>query len=42
LKYAEIGEIMGITAGAAKVRVHRAVQELKQIYLKKELKTGTR
>ena len=42
LKYTEIGEIMGITAGAAKVRVHRAVQELKQIYLKKELKTGTR
>ena len=40
LKYPEIGEIMGITAGAAKVRVHRAIQDLKNIYLKMERKTG--
>jgi RNA polymerase sigma factor (sigma-70 family) len=42
LKYTEIGEIMGITAGAAKVRVHRAIQDLKNIYLKMERKTGIR
>lgn len=41
LKYAEIGELIGITPGAAKVRVHRAVRELKQIYLQTEHKTRT-
>lgn len=41
LKYAEISEIIGITPGAVKVRVHRAVQELKQIYLQTEHKTRT-
>jgi RNA polymerase sigma factor (sigma-70 family) len=40
LKYAEIGQLIGITPGAAKVRVHRAIQELKQIYLQMERKTG--
>jgi RNA polymerase sigma factor (sigma-70 family) len=41
LKHAEIGELMGITQGAVKVRVYRALQELKQIYLQTERKTGT-
>lgn len=41
LKYAEISELIGISPGAVKVRVHRAVQELKQIYLQTEHKTGT-
>ena len=38
LKYPEIGEIMGITPGAARVRVFRAVEELKQIFIKKGIK----
>jgi RNA polymerase sigma factor (sigma-70 family) len=38
LKYPEIGEIMGITAGAAKVRVFRAIQDLKNIILKWNVK----
>jgi RNA polymerase sigma factor (sigma-70 family) len=42
LKYSEIGEIMGITAGAAKVRVFRAIQDLKNIYVKMERNTGIR
>ena len=40
LKYTEIAGIMNITPGAAKVRVHRAIQDLKDIYLKMERKTG--
>ncbi len=40
LRYPQVGEIMGITAGAARVRVHRAIQDLKNIYIKMERKTG--
>jgi RNA polymerase sigma factor (sigma-70 family) len=36
LKYNEIGQILGITEGAVKVRVYRAMQELKSIYTKIE------
>lgn len=36
LKYQEIGQILGITEGAAKVRAFRAMQELKDIYTKME------
>ncbi|QEC75391.1 RNA polymerase sigma factor [Mucilaginibacter ginsenosidivorax] len=36
LKYQEIGQILGITEGAAKVRAFRAMQELKDIYAKME------
>ncbi|WP_184546606.1 sigma-70 family RNA polymerase sigma factor [Mucilaginibacter sp. FT3.2] len=36
LKYLEIGHILGITEGAAKVRAFRAMQELKDIYTKME------
>ena len=31
-KYHEIGEILGVTEGAVKVKVFRALQELKVIY----------
>lgn len=34
LKYQEIAQILQITEGAVKVRAHRAMQELKVIYLK--------
>lgn len=40
LKYTEIGDLIGITPGAVKVRVYRAMQELKQIYLQTERKIG--
>jgi RNA polymerase sigma factor (sigma-70 family) len=33
LKYEQIAEILGIEVGAVKVRVHRAVRELREIYL---------
>ena len=36
LKYEEIARILNITEGAVKVRVHRAINELKIIYLKFE------
>ena len=36
LKYKEVGEIVGCTEGAARTKVHRAMNELKQIYLKLE------
>lgn len=36
LKYQEIGHILGISEGAAKVRAFRAMQELKDIYTKME------
>jgi RNA polymerase sigma factor (sigma-70 family) len=36
LKYQEIARIMDISEGAVKVRVHRALQQLKHLYLKKE------
>lgn len=38
LKYPEISKIMGITEGAARVRVFRAVEELRQIFIKKGIK----
>jgi RNA polymerase sigma-70 factor (ECF subfamily) len=31
-KYSEIGEVLGCTEGAVKVKVFRALQELKMIY----------
>lgn len=34
LKHQEIAQILQITEGAVKVRVHRAMQELKGVYLK--------
>jgi RNA polymerase sigma-70 factor (ECF subfamily) len=34
LKYEEIADMLGIDAGAVKVRVHRAVKELRDVYLK--------
>lgn len=36
LKYKEIAEILNVTEGAVKTRVHRAINELKIIYLKTE------
>lgn len=36
LKYREVAELMGTTEGAVKVRVHRAIKELRDIYLKME------
>lgn len=38
LKYVEIGRILDINEGAVKVRVHRAMNQLKQIYLNVEIK----
>lgn len=38
LNYPEIAEIMGISQGAARVRVSRAVEELKKIFVKKGIK----
>jgi len=38
LQYPEISEIMGISQGAARVRVSRAVEELKQLLIKKGFK----
>ena len=34
LKHQEVAQILGISEGAAKVRVHRALQELKCVFLK--------
>ena len=36
LKYKEIAQILDITEGAVKVRVHRAMNELRTIYLNRE------
>jgi RNA polymerase sigma-70 factor (ECF subfamily) len=36
LDYAAIGELLGCSAGAVKVRVHRAVGELRRFYLEVE------
>ena len=33
LKYKEVGKIIGCTEGAARTKVHRALSDLKQIYL---------
>lgn len=37
LKFREIGEILGCSEGAAKVRVHRALKELKRTFLELEI-----
>ncbi|WPU91989.1 RNA polymerase sigma factor [Mucilaginibacter sabulilitoris] len=36
LKHQEIAQILQVTEGAVKVRVHRAMQELKNVYLKRK------
>ncbi len=36
LRFKEIGEVLGCTEGAAKVRVHRALKDLREIYLQME------
>lgn len=36
LKFSQIGEIMGCSEGAAKVKAHRALKELRTIYLQLE------
>lgn len=36
LRYKEVGEIMGCTEGAARTKVHRALHELKEIFLQLE------
>jgi RNA polymerase sigma-70 factor (ECF subfamily) len=36
LKYAEIAEVLEITVGAVKVRVHRAMSQLKEMYCQSE------
>lgn len=36
LKYEQIAQLLGTTAGAVKVRAHRALTQLKDIYLKLE------
>lgn len=38
-KYKEIGEILGCTEGAVKVKVFRALQELKEVYKQLELRS---
>lgn len=38
LKYKQIGEIIGCSEGAVKVKVFRALQELKEVYKKLEAK----
>jgi RNA polymerase sigma-70 factor (ECF subfamily) len=41
LNYPEISEIMGISQGAARVRVSRAVEELRKIFIKKGIKKNS-
>lgn len=36
LKYAEIAEVLDISVGAVKVRIHRAINQLKAVYLQSE------
>ncbi|MEO9513056.1 MAG: RNA polymerase sigma factor [Flavobacteriaceae bacterium] len=38
LRFGEIGEIVGCTEGAAKVRVHRALKDLRTIFLQLEIR----
>ncbi len=38
LKFREVGEIMGCSEGAAKVMAHRALKDLRKIYLDQESK----
>jgi RNA polymerase sigma factor (sigma-70 family) len=37
LKGAEIAEILNISVGAVKVRIHRAISQLKTLYLELEI-----
>ncbi|MBV6645929.1 MAG: RNA polymerase sigma factor [Cyclobacteriaceae bacterium] len=37
LKYQDVAKLLGISEGAVKVRVHRALQELKSTYLKMDV-----
>ena len=37
LKFSELAEIIGCSEGAAKVRVHRALKELRSIFLELEI-----
>lgn len=34
MRYREIGEVLGCSEGAVKVRVHRAMQQLKEVFFK--------
>lgn len=36
LKYAEIAEVLDLSVGAVKVRIHRAISQLKTLYLQSE------
>ena len=42
LKYEEIARLMNCEVGAVKVRVHRALQQLREIYQQLERGSGTR
>ena len=39
LKYAEIAEVLDLSVAAVKVRIHRAINQLKTLYLQSETKT---
>jgi RNA polymerase sigma factor (sigma-70 family) len=38
LKYTEIAEVLDLSVGAVKVRIHRAINQLKTLYLQSETK----
>ncbi len=38
IKFSEIGEILGCSEGAAKVKAHRALNDLRNIFLQLETK----
>jgi RNA polymerase sigma-70 factor (ECF subfamily) len=38
MKFSEIGYILGCSEGAAKVKAHRALKELRAIYLQMEIR----
>ena len=38
LKYAEIAEVLDLSVGAVKVRIHRAINQLKTLYMQSETK----
>lgn len=40
LKYAEIAEVLGISVAAVKVRIHRAIKQLRALYLQSESKNN--
>lgn len=41
LGYREMAEVLGTTAGALRVRVHRALKELREVYLQMEREPAT-